>query len=209
VHRLLCPTETALHLATPVERTRTSLYDGYLIGPVTPSTAHQVAAIHSYRRVVALTAVRSRYPEPRVALAESRRRFIVNQVLCSRRLVVWVVRLKLEGVAVPFAPSTPTALPSQAARVAHHDSGSAVKAVLQVVTDDSEAGQPHPTGLHRARTGHSVTFALLPHLGGDVLKQVAVAVAVAVAVGVRPNLAVMEEAFDVWRNLQLHLIFQH
>lgn len=170
MHGLFCPAKTAFHLAAPMERTRAPLDDGLLLSPVPSTTAHQVAAVHSYRCFVALTTVRAENPEPWVAFAESRRRLVINQVLGSRWLVVWVVRLQLEGVSASFTSGTSTvALASQAARVAHHDPGSSVKAVLEIVANDSETGESHPTRFHSARSGHTVTLAFLSHLGGDVL----------------------------------------
>jgi hypothetical protein len=64
--------------------------------------------------------------------------------------MVWVVGFKLKGVAISFASSTAASLTTQTPNVAHHYSGSAVKTVLNIVADYSEAGQPHPAGFHCA-----------------------------------------------------------
>lgn len=59
MNRLLRSAQFTLHLATPVEHARTSLHHGDLLCPVASSTAHEVAAVHAPRRVVALPAVRA------------------------------------------------------------------------------------------------------------------------------------------------------
>lgn len=54
--------------------------------------------------------------------------------------------------------------------VADLDACGAVETRLQIVPYDTEIGQTHPAGFHRARAGHAVAFALLPHLGLYVLQ---------------------------------------
>jgi len=64
--------------------------------------------------------------------------------------MIGVVRFQLKGVAISFASSTSASLATQTPNVAHHHSGSAIKAVLQIVSDYSEDGQPHPAGFDSA-----------------------------------------------------------
>lgn len=94
-----------------------------------------------------------------------------------------IVRLQLEVVAMSAAEALAVAVYGVARRVtddgvavaaytiriADHHPRRAVETVLQVVANHAKIRQPHPAGLHRARTRHTVALALLPHLGGHVL----------------------------------------
>lgn len=144
VYNLFCPTQPAFYFAAPVEHTLAPLYNRYLLSPVSSTAAHKITSIDPYRRVVALTTVRARNSELRVAFAESWRRFVINQILSARWFMIWVVRLQLKGVAVSFASSTAASLTTQTANVAHHYPGSAVEAVLKIVAYYSEERQTHP-----------------------------------------------------------------
>lgn len=161
----LGPTQFTLDLTTPMEGARTPLHHDNLLRPVPAATTHQVTPVHADAGVVALAAVRPLDPQLGVALAEHRGGLQVHQVLDARRLVLGVVRLQLEVVLAPLAAGPP-----QTTRVAHHDPGGAVEAVLEVVPDHSEVGQAHPARLDSAGPGHSVTLAFLPHLGRHVLQ---------------------------------------
>jgi hypothetical protein len=169
MYRLFCPTEVAFHFAAPVESTSAPLDHRHLLSPVAAPATHQVAPFNPYRRIIALTSVGTRYPQTRGALAETWRRFIVDEVFGPRWFVFWVKRLQLEAVAIPLATTSST-LASQTTRVADHHSGSAVKSVLEVVANHSETGQSHPASLHRAGPGHPMALALLTHLRGHVLQ---------------------------------------
>lgn len=54
--------------------------------------------------------------------------------------MIWVVRLQLKGVAISFASSSAASLTTQTPNVAHHYSGSAIKAVFQIVAYYTEVG---------------------------------------------------------------------
>lgn len=89
----------ALNLTTPVEHAVAPLDDDDLLARVAPTAAHEVAAVHPQRGVVALPAVGALDAELGVALAEGRRRLVVHQVLGARRLVLRVVGAQLEAVS--------------------------------------------------------------------------------------------------------------
>lgn len=170
VHGLLCPTEAAFHFATPVEHTLAPLYNRSHVCPVSSTAAHQITTVHPYRRVVALTTVRARNSELRVPIAEFWRRLVINQILSTRWFMIGVVRFQLKGVAISFASSTSASLATQTPNVAHHYSGSAIKAVFQIVSDHSEDGQSHPARFYSAWPGHAMALTFLTHLGRDMLQ---------------------------------------
>lgn len=62
MNRLLRPAQFTLDLTAPVEHARASLHHGDLLCPVASAAAHQVAAVHTPGRVVALAAVRALDP---------------------------------------------------------------------------------------------------------------------------------------------------
>lgn len=179
----LSPAHLALHFAAPVEGAGTPLVDDDLLGPVAPTAAHEVAPVHAYARVVALPPMGAQDAQLWILLAEGGRRLQIDQVPGTRWLVLGVVGLQLEVVAV--LPAGTVAMPvhrvagrvahygvadaADAVRVADHDSGRSVEAVLQTVADRSEVGQAHPAGLDGAGAGHPVAFALFAHFRGDVL----------------------------------------
>lgn len=70
VYRLLDFAELTLDLATPVKRAGASLDDGHLLRFVASAAAHQVAAVDTDTRVVALSTVGAENAEFRVLLAE-------------------------------------------------------------------------------------------------------------------------------------------
>lgn len=183
------PAHLALDLAAPVEGAGAPLVRHHLLRLVAPAAAHEVAAVDADAGVVADPAVGAQDPEFRVLLAERRRRLQVDQVLQPGRLVLRIVRLQLEVVAMPTWWTLATAVHRVAGgvagdgvavaaaaahtiRVADHNPGGAVETVLQVVANHSEVRQPHPAGLHRARTRHAVALALLSHLRGHVLQRI-------------------------------------
>lgn len=157
--------ELALDLAAPVEGAGAPFDDDHLLGAVSTAAAHEVASVDADAGLVALTTVRSLDAEARVALAEAWRRLQVDQVLGARRLVVRVVGPQLKVVAVALG-STETTV------VAQLDARGAVEAVLEVVADHAEVGQPHPACPNRARTRHAVALALLLHLRHHVLRTI-------------------------------------
>lgn len=57
MYRLLRPAHLTLNLATPMEGAGTSLDDNGLLSLVTPTTAHQIAAVDSDAGVVAQSTV--------------------------------------------------------------------------------------------------------------------------------------------------------
>lgn len=183
VYRLFRPAYLALDLAAPVEGAGAPLDYRHLLSQVAPAAAHQVASVDADARVVALPPVCAQNAEFGILLAERRRRLHVDEILLPGRLMFRIVRFQLEVVAMP-ASKTVTVLVhgvarrvagdgvginAQAIRIADHHPGSSVEAILQVVTDQAEVRQPHPTGLHRARAGHAVAFAFLTHLRSHVL----------------------------------------
>lgn len=70
VYRLLDFAELTLDLAAPVKRAGASLDDGHLLRFVASAAAHQVAAVDTDTRVVALSTVGAENAEFRVLLAE-------------------------------------------------------------------------------------------------------------------------------------------
>lgn len=70
VYRLLDFAELTLDLAAPVKRAGASLNDGHLLRFVASAAAHQVAAVDTDTRVVALSTVGAENAEFRVLLAE-------------------------------------------------------------------------------------------------------------------------------------------
>lgn len=77
VNNLLGPAQFTLYLAAPVEGTGAPFHHDDLLGPVASAAAHQITPVHPYRGVVALAAVRSLNSQPRIPIAEPRRRFQV------------------------------------------------------------------------------------------------------------------------------------
>lgn len=144
VYRLLDSAELTLDLATPVKRAGASLDHRHLLGLVASAAAHQVAAVDTDARVVALSAVCPENAEFRILLAERRRRFQVNEVLRAGRLVLRIVRLQLKVVPVSTTQTLPMAvhrvarrvahdrvsIATHPVRVAHHDSRRAVESIL-------------------------------------------------------------------------------
>lgn len=184
MYRLFCPAQLTLNFATPVERARAPLHDNDFLRSIAPAAAHQVAAVDSNAGVVALPPVCAEYTELGIFLAERRRRLQIHQILQTRWLVLRIVGFQLEAVTVLPAQALSMMMHRVARRiaengiavstshpvaVAHHHARRTVEAVLQVVTDNSEIWQPHPTRLHRTRAGHAVALALLSHLRRDVL----------------------------------------
>lgn len=70
VYRLLDFAELTLDLAAPVKRAGASLDDGHLLRFVASAAAHQVAAVDTDTRVVALSTMGAENAEFRVLLAE-------------------------------------------------------------------------------------------------------------------------------------------
>ena len=119
MYRLLDSAELTLDLATPVERAGASLDHRHLLRLEASAAAHQVAAVDTDARVVALSAVCPENAEFRVLLAERRRRLQVNEVLRAGRLVLRVVWLQLKVVPVLTTQTLPVAVHRVARRVAH------------------------------------------------------------------------------------------
>lgn len=154
VYRLLNFAELTLDLAAPVKRAGASLDDCHLLRFVASAAAHQVAAVDTDTRVVALSTVGAENAEFRVLLAERGRGFQVDEVLRSGRLVLRVVRLQLE--VVPVSTTQTFSMPvhriarriahdrvpiaTHPIRVAHHNSGRAVESILQIVPDHAKIG---------------------------------------------------------------------
>ena len=161
--RLLRPADFALDFAAPVESAGAPFDHLLDLCLVAPSAAHEVAAIDTDGRLVAHAPLRSGDAKFEVLFAKVGRILVVDEILLGRRLVLGVVRLQL--VVVLFAP-----VAWCPARVADEDARRSVETVFQIVTDDAEERQTHPTSAHRARAAHSVAFAFLPHLGRNVLQ---------------------------------------
>lgn len=93
-------TRFALDFAAPVESASTALNDGYFLRSISSSTAHQVTTVHAYRRVVALTTVRSKNSQSQIFLTKSGGLLEVHQVFGRRWFVVRIVGLERELVSV-------------------------------------------------------------------------------------------------------------
>lgn len=100
MNHLLCPANIALHLTTPVEHAVAPFNHQYLLTPVAPATAHQVATLDPLRGVVALATVRSLDAQLGVAFTEWWGGFVVDEVLQIGRFVLRIVGSKLEVVLV-------------------------------------------------------------------------------------------------------------
>lgn len=99
MHRLLRPTQLAFHFTAPVEGAGASLYYNHFLRSIASTATHQVAAIHTYRGVVALAPVSSLDSEPGISFTEIWRLLHVDQVLGVWRLVVWIVGFQLEVIS--------------------------------------------------------------------------------------------------------------
>lgn len=185
MYRLLVSAKLTLDLATPMESAGASFDDRHLLGLEASAAAHQIAAVDSDARVVALSAVRAEDAQFRVLLAERRGRLQVDEILGPGRLMLGVVRFQMEVVPLPATQAVAVPvhriagrvardrvpIPANAVRVAHHHPGRAVETVLQIIADHAEVRQPYPTSLDGAGPGHAVAFALLPHFRRHVLQQ--------------------------------------
>lgn len=110
MYRLLDSAELTLDLAAPMERAGASLDDRHLLRLVASAAAHQVAAVDTDTRVVALSTVSAENAKFRVLLAERRRGLQVNEILRTRWLVLRVVRLQLKVVPVSTTQTLPMAV---------------------------------------------------------------------------------------------------
>lgn len=99
VNGFLNVTRLALDLAAPVESACAPFDHDHFLRPIASAAAHQVAAVDADRGVVALAAVRALDAQPRVLQTEAGRRFKVDEVLATGRLVLRIVRLQLELVS--------------------------------------------------------------------------------------------------------------
>lgn len=183
MYRLFRSAQLTFDLAAPVEGAGTPLDYRHLLSLVAPAAAHQVAAVDADARFVALSPVGAQDTEFGILLAERRRRFQVDEILLSRRLVVRIIWLQLEVVAVPASKTIAmlmhgiarrvagdgVGIDARAIRIADHHPGGSVETILQVVADHAEIRQPHPAGFHRAGAGHAVTLAFLTHFRSHVL----------------------------------------
>lgn len=144
VNGLFSPTQLALDFATPVKGAIASLDDDDLLSAVAPTAAHEVAPVHPDAGVVALPTVRPHDSEFGISLAEWRRRFQINEILCSRRFVLGVVGFQLKVVTLPSGQTFAlrvdgiagavadygVAETAHSVRVADHHSGCAIEAVF-------------------------------------------------------------------------------
>lgn len=96
----LCSTRLALDFAAPVEGASAALDHCHLLRSIASSTAHQIAPVDAYRRIVALTTVRSEDSQPQIFLAKSGGLLEVNEVFLCWWLVIGIVRLEGELVSV-------------------------------------------------------------------------------------------------------------
>lgn len=94
----------AFDVAAPVESTGAPFDHRHFLRPVTPSATHEVASVHTYGRIVALSTVRTLYAQTRIPLAETRRRLQEDQIFGRGRFVFGVVRFQLETVPGSFTP---------------------------------------------------------------------------------------------------------
>ena len=161
--RLLRPADFALDFAAPVESAGAPFDHLLDLRLVTPSATHEVASVHTDRRLVTHTSLRTSNAKFEVLFAKVWRILVVDEILLGWRLVLGIVRLQLVVVLFASVAWCP-------ARVADEDARRSVETVFQIVTDDAEERQTHPTSAHRARAAHSVAFAFLPHLGRNVLQ---------------------------------------
>lgn len=152
MYRLLDSAELTLDLAAPMERAGASLDDRHLLRLVASAAAHQVAAVDTDTRVVALSTVSAENAKFRVLLAERRRGLQVNEILRTWWLVLRVVRLQLKVVPVSTTQTLPMTVhritrriahdrvpvATHPIRVAHHNSGRAVEPILQVIPDHAK-----------------------------------------------------------------------
>ena len=146
--------QLALDLATPLKDAVTPLDDDDLLGLVASTAAHEVATVDSYARVVAFPPVRAENAQLGILLAKRWGWLQVHQILGPRGFVLRIVRFQLEIVALLAVQVIPSCVHRVACRiagygvahtsgpvaVAHHDSRSAVEAILEVVADHSERG---------------------------------------------------------------------
>lgn len=130
----------AFHVAAPVEFAMAALVLVGLELVVAAAAAHELAAVHPLRGLVAEAALRAQGAGGLVAQAVVWARVHVDQVIARRGVESVVDQLQL------------------ASSVDTHGGG-AVVLLLQELADAPEVGQLEPTGLEAARSRHSVTFA--------------------------------------------------
>lgn len=100
---------------------------------------------------------------------------IFSPMLCSttNRIGRYTIRtrcniVRLQTVAVQMLNGIFTAAVQA---VTDHHTRRAIESIFQIVADQTEIRQSHPTRFHRTRTGHTVTFALLTHFTLYMLKR--------------------------------------
>lgn len=99
VDNLLRSTQLALDLAAPVEGAGAPLHHHHLVPSVATPTAHQSAAVHAQRCLIALPPVGAQDSVPQVLLTEAGRGLQVDQILRAWWLVFRIVGVQLEGVS--------------------------------------------------------------------------------------------------------------
>lgn len=104
VYSFLRSANVTFNLTAPMKRTVTSFDYDHLLGAITSSTAHYITTIHTHRSIVALSSMSALDTQLRILLAETRRHFVVNQVLHTWWLVIRIDRFQLEAVLVLFPP---------------------------------------------------------------------------------------------------------
>lgn len=88
-----------------------------------------------------------------------------NRIGCNA-ILAWRDVIRLKAVAVDVLNSILTA---SIRTVADHNSGCTIEAIFQIVTNQSEIRQAHPTRFHRTWSWHTVAFAFLTHFALNML----------------------------------------
>lgn len=104
VHSFSCSASVTFNFATPMESAVTPFHNYNFLRYGSSTAAHDAAIIYRTGRLVAVPAVGALYAELGIFLTETRRDFVIDQILNTGRFVFWVEWFQLKAVLV--LPST-------------------------------------------------------------------------------------------------------
>lgn len=137
MHHFPNRTYITFNFATPLKRASAPLPHHHLLRLISPTTTHKIAPIHPERGLIADASGSAQYAESGILLAELRRRFHVHQVHRGWRFVFRIVRQQMGLISVTL-PSGESSTAGVASGVGHHDAGSALETLFQVVSDGAK-----------------------------------------------------------------------